>query len=84
MKLLDLLAAAGLLVTTAALPKARSVIENRRYTTVSRDIEYNVFEHAGTSTAMSYVKNSGICETTPGVNQYSGYLSVGEWAAPRM
>ncbi|KAL5366569.1 Alpha/Beta hydrolase protein [Aspergillus floccosus] len=26
---------------------------------------------------MEFVKNSGICETTPGVNQYSGYLSVG-------
>ncbi|KAL8907385.1 MAG: hypothetical protein Q9207_001435 [Kuettlingeria erythrocarpa] len=26
---------------------------------------------------MEVVKNSGICETTPGVNQYSGYLSVG-------
>ncbi|KAH8884122.1 carboxypeptidase S1 [Thozetella sp. PMI_491] len=24
------------------------------------------------------VENSGICETTPGVKQYSGYLSVGE------
>jgi hypothetical protein len=23
-------------------------------------------------------KNSGICETTNGVNQYSGYLNVGE------
>lgn len=26
----------------------------------------------------SFVKNSGICETTPGVNQYSGYFSVAE------
>ncbi|KAH8682722.1 carboxypeptidase S1 [Xylariales sp. PMI_506] len=26
---------------------------------------------------MSFVNNSGICETTPGVNQYSGYLTVG-------
>jgi len=26
---------------------------------------------------IDYVKNSGICETTPGVNQYSGYFSVG-------
>ncbi len=27
---------------------------------------------------LSYVNNSGICETTPGVKQYSGYLSVGK------
>ncbi|RJE16679.1 hypothetical protein PHISCL_10984 [Aspergillus sclerotialis] len=27
---------------------------------------------------MDFVQNSGICETTPGVNQYSGYLSVGD------
>lgn len=27
---------------------------------------------------MSFVNNSGICETTPGVNQYSGYVTVGD------
>ena len=26
---------------------------------------------------MEFVTNSGVCETTPGVNQYSGYLSIG-------
>lgn len=39
---------------------------------------YSVFEHASTGSRMEFVKNSGICETTPGVNQYSGYLSVGD------
>ncbi|KIJ64801.1 hypothetical protein HYDPIDRAFT_28162, partial [Hydnomerulius pinastri MD-312] len=28
-------------------------------------------------TNLRYVKNSGVCETTPGVNQYSGYIDVG-------
>jgi hypothetical protein len=29
------------------------------------------------NTNLRYVANSGICETTPGVNQYSGYIDVG-------
>ena len=40
-------------------------------------VKYAVFEHAATNSTMHFVKNSGICETTPGVTQYSGYLSVG-------
>ena len=45
---------------------------------VERDgTNYTVFEHAATGAKMEFVTNSGICETTPGVNQYSGYLSVG-------
>ena len=27
-------------------------------------------------TNLHYVKNSGVCETTPGVTQYSGYVEV--------
>jgi carboxypeptidase D len=42
------------------------------------DVVYNVYHHPATRSKLSFVKNSGICETTPGVNQYSGYLSVGE------
>lgn len=38
---------------------------------------FTVFEHAATGAKLEFIKNSGICETTPGVNQYSGYLSVG-------
>ncbi|KAE8419903.1 Alpha/Beta hydrolase protein [Aspergillus pseudocaelatus] len=41
-------------------------------------VTYNVFEHAATGARLEYVNNSGICETTKGVNQYSGYLSVGK------
>lgn len=59
--------------TALAVPAA----VDKRYVEVRDDITYNVFEHAATGTKMSFVNNSGICETTPGVNQYSGYLSVG-------
>ena len=45
---------------------------------VERDgTNFTVFEHAATGAKIEFVTNSGICETTPGVNQYSGYLSVG-------
>jgi hypothetical protein len=30
------------------------------------------------ATGIRYVKNSGICETTPGVKQVSGYIDVGK------
>lgn len=40
-------------------------------------MNYTVFEHAATGAKLEFVTNSGICETTAGVNQYSGYLSVG-------
>ena len=38
-------------------------------------VEHIVFHHK--EGKIDYVKNSGICETTPGVNQYSGYISIG-------
>lgn len=64
------------------VPAALAVPHSDRSNTVStvkRDgITYNVFEHRATGSKLEFVKNSGICETTPGVNQYSGYLSVGE------
>ncbi len=45
---------------------------------VKRDgVEHTIFEHEATGAKIDFVTNSGICETTPGVNQYSGYLSVG-------
>ncbi|KAI9924188.1 hypothetical protein AWENTII_003109 [Aspergillus wentii] len=46
---------------------------------VPRDgVDYTVYNHAATGSKLEIVKNSGICETTPGVNQYSGYFSVGQ------
>lgn len=41
-------------------------------------VNYTLFEHAATGARVEFVTNSGICETTAGVNQYSGYLSVGD------
>ncbi|TVY22431.1 Carboxypeptidase S1 [Lachnellula hyalina] len=40
-------------------------------------VNRTVFEHEATGTSMDFVTNSGICETTAGVNQYSGYLTTG-------
>lgn len=58
------------------LPQEASLKNRRSF--VERDgINFTVFEHAATGARMEFVTNSGICETTPGVNQYSGYLSVG-------
>lgn len=51
---------------------------DKRYKLTENEIQYNVFEHAATGSQLKYVTNSGICETTPGVNQHSGYISVGE------
>ncbi|KAI9430840.1 putative carboxypeptidase S1 [Lactarius indigo] len=45
---------------------------------VKNGVNYTVFEHAATGAKLSFVTNSGICEITPGVNQFSGYVSVGE------
>jgi hypothetical protein len=45
---------------------------------VERDgVQRTIFEHDATGAKLDFVTNSGICETTPGVNQYSGYFSVG-------
>lgn len=66
-----------LLVAGAQAAPASSAKDS--VSTVERDgVTYNVFEHAATGAKMEFVKNSGICETTKGVNQYSGYLSVGD------
>jgi carboxypeptidase C (cathepsin A) len=50
---------------------------------VERDgVKRTIFEHEATGATIDFVTNSGICETTPGVNQYSGYLSVGSKFPP--
>lgn len=47
-----------------------SIVEERSGRNVT------VLEHAATGMTLDFVTNSGICETTPGVNQYSGYISL--------
>src|ERR1700761_2295737 len=41
-------------------------------------VKSTIFKHMETGTQLEYVTNSGICETTPGVQQHSGYISVGQ------
>ncbi len=73
----SLLAGLSLGALTLASPLPDSSSKDKR-SFVERDgTNYTVFEHAATGAKMEFVTNSGICETTPGVNQYSGYLSVG-------
>ncbi|PNP78538.1 hypothetical protein FNYG_08168 [Fusarium nygamai] len=50
---------------------------DKRYVQEDSGIKYKVFEHVATGSKTRIVSNSGICETTPGVNQHSGYFSVG-------
>ncbi len=45
-------------------------------------VKRTIFEHEATGATLDFVTNSGICETTPGVNQYSGYFSVGSERLP--
>ncbi|KAF2156758.1 carboxypeptidase-like protein S1 [Myriangium duriaei CBS 260.36] len=60
-----------------SLVAASPILKDKR-SFVERDgTNFTVFEHAATGAKLEFVTNSGICETTPGVNQYSGYLSVG-------
>ncbi|RKU44280.1 hypothetical protein DL546_001629 [Coniochaeta pulveracea] len=54
-----------------------AAVKDKRYMLEERGTNYTVFEHATTGAKLQFVTNSGICETTPGVNQYSGYLTVG-------
>ncbi|KAI9709683.1 MAG: hypothetical protein M1820_003085 [Bogoriella megaspora] len=56
---------------------APSGIKDKRYFVERDGQNYTVFEHAATGAKLEFVTNSGICETSRGVNQYSGYLSVG-------
>lgn len=50
---------------------------NKMFKRETKGITYDVFEHAATNSTLEIVEDSGICETTPGVKTYSGYLSVG-------
>jgi hypothetical protein len=40
-------------------------------------VRHTIFKHKAPSAKLDIVTNSGMRETTPGVNQYSGYFSVG-------
>ncbi|KAK7748443.1 hypothetical protein SLS62_008599 [Diatrype stigma] len=55
---------------SAAIPNRRSYVEDRD------GILHNISEDPVSGVRMSFVNNSGICETTPAVNHYSGYVSM--------
>ena len=65
------------ILASATFAIASLDLVNRRSFLVKDGVEYTVFEHAATGATLSFVTNSGVCETTNGVNQYSGYFSVG-------
>ncbi|OLN87696.1 Carboxypeptidase S1 [Colletotrichum chlorophyti] len=57
---------------------AKSYAVDRTYSLTSDlGTNYTVFEHSATNSRTRYVQDSGICETTKGVRQYSGYFDVG-------
>lgn len=81
MKVLSLIPGiAALLSLASAAPHvaraAASCVDKTSYA-VRDGVNYTIFDSCSTGTHMEFVKNSGICETTPGVNQYSGYVSFG-------
>ncbi|PSR99103.1 carboxypeptidase-like protein S1 [Coniella lustricola] len=49
---------------------------HRRYLETRNGVEYNIFKREGAKSSLAYVEDSGICETTPGVTTYSGYLDA--------
>lgn len=65
-------------IVLSGLISASPIAGRDKRSFVERDgVNFTVFEHAATGAKLEFVTNSGICETTKGVNQYSGYLSVG-------
>ena len=51
---------------------------HKRYTALNADGNpVTIFKDGTTGSRLIFKTNTGICETTPGVNQFSGYLDVG-------
>ncbi|KAG2130145.1 Alpha/Beta hydrolase protein [Suillus bovinus] len=67
-----------LLAASVSITRAVSLVENDLDTTVTRETGHiELQSEAHSATGIRFVKNSGICETTPNVNQISGYIEVG-------
>ncbi|KAK1215204.1 hypothetical protein PQX77_022200 [Marasmius sp. AFHP31] len=64
-----------ILATLALLPGARGVFttQSHRRAIEKRSFQSELLPDVG----LRYVKNSGVCETTPGVEQMSGYIDIG-------
>lgn len=81
-QILHFVAALALPFATVALPASGAEevpahMRGKRSYVVRDGVERTIFEHEASGATIDFVTNSGICETTPGVNQYSGYVSVG-------
>ena len=49
------------------------------YVYVATNIEYTSFDSiAQSGTKLRYISDSGLCETTPGVHQKSGYVDIAQ------
>lgn len=71
------LLSAGLAIQSLVSASPTPKLQDKRSFVEERGVKYTLFEHAATNSSIKFVTNSNICETTPGVNQYSGYFSVG-------
>lgn len=56
---------------------SEAAVRGKRLVGERNGVMHTIFEHEATGAKIDFVSNSGICETTPGVNQHSGYLNVG-------
>lgn len=74
---LPALSAATVWHSPRSAPLQAGTSNERIFKRVQNGVTYNVFEHRDTNSTLSFVQDSGICETTPGVTTYSGYLSIG-------
>lgn len=68
---------AGLSITLAALAASHPDLALDTYAT-KEGVSHTTITDRTTNVTLDYVTNSGVCETTPGVNQYSGYLDIGD------
>ena len=50
----------------------------RHIVTDDNGLAHTTFYYAPTDAKLDYVSDSGVCETTPGVHQHSGYVTVGK------
>ncbi|KAG2040689.1 Alpha/Beta hydrolase protein [Suillus americanus] len=63
------------LFASVSVTRAVSAFESNIYATEAGHVKIQSKVH--NATGIRYVKNSGICETTPNVTQISGYINVG-------
>ncbi|KAF2806551.1 putative carboxypeptidase S1 [Mytilinidion resinicola] len=69
-----------LLLLTAAFGvfSAATLSKDKWYRERKAGVTYQIFENEATGIVLQVVKNSGICEKIPRVDQYSGYASFNE------